>query len=111
MRRDNQIFVNNQNMSASFNSSAVALENYTFCAIQGIWTGTPQGNLKIQATVDPVGTPSPTWDDIDDTSVDITTAGSRTWNLTSAAYEQVRLVFTKTGGSGSITVRALLKGF
>src|SRR4051812_6788350 len=83
-------------------------------AIQAVWTGTPNGTLKLQASCDaPLltsqtsnGTSNVTnWTDIADSSVVIAgAAGNYMWNVTVAGYRFVRLVYVNTSSTGVLNV-------
>jgi hypothetical protein len=85
-------------------------------SIQAVFTGAPTGSFKIQASNDPgrpnIGkeTPDPAayavnnWTDLTDLTVAIVAAGDIMWNVQNAGYRWIRLVYTPSGGTGTITV-------
>jgi hypothetical protein len=90
-------------------------------AIQLQFSGTPGGNFKLQASNDPgrIDAASSTvqvsdlaiWTDIADSAQTISAAGDHMWTVENAGYNWVRVVWTVTGGSGSLTsARAYVKG-
>jgi hypothetical protein len=87
--------------------------------IQAVWTGTPEGALKLQCSVDPKtlspGESFPTLsnpEDIADSSYTITgAAGSYTWNVDAVFYPWIRVVYTNTSSTGTLNVRYNTKGF
>lgn len=87
-----------QSMASSFNSNAFNLDRTPIFAIQAVYTGSPVGTLKLQSSND--GT---NWDDIAGSTVAVSAAGSQTWNYTGAGFGKVRLVYTATSGTGSLT--------
>ncbi len=90
-------------------------------AIQAIWTGTPVGSMKLQASVQSPPTQNQTsnggpdnitqWTDISGSSVSISaSAGNFMWNLDAAYYRYIRLVYVNASGSGVLNVHANIKG-
>lgn len=90
-------------------------------SIQLVFTGSPQGNFKLQMSNDP-GKPNASseaekyvgitnWTDIADSAQTISAAGDHAWQVENAGYTWVRVVWTATGGSGTLTsARANVKG-
>lgn len=89
-------------------------------AIQLVFTGTPGGNFKLQACNDEVDPRMPqaqieaalvNWTDILDSAQVISAAGNHMWTVENAGYTWVRVVWTQTSGTGSLTsARAYVKG-
>lgn len=92
-------------------------------AIQLVFTGTPGGNFKLQASNDPgrIDAAAPStqddgiinWTDIADSAQTISAAGDHMWTVENAGYTWVRVVWTATGGSSTPTLtsaRAYVKG-
>lgn len=101
-------------------SNGVDLDFMALGAIQAVFTGSPVGTLKLQISTDNV--PAPTlgsanmasnvvnWSDYTGSSVAVTTSGNFVWNLSFIGYRWIRLAYTKTSGTGSLTVTASGKG-
>jgi hypothetical protein len=75
------------------------------------WTGTPTGVIKIQVSNDPELSATATWVDL---TVTLSTqpagsAGNFAVDLT-LGYRSIRFVYTKTSGTGSMTVAVIGKG-
>lgn len=89
--------------SASIDSSEISTAFQIQCSVQAVATGTLAGNLKLQFSNDSV---DPTnWSDITNATVSITgTPGVFSIQKTELCYNFVRVVFTKSGGTGTITV-------
>jgi len=110
--KTNQIpIVTNAVMNTTINSTPVAIPDIYGYAIQAVYTGTPNGTLKLQASADPFkyvtpNTPqTPTnWVDIADSSFTITSAGTYMWNYNGSFYTFVRLVYTDASGGTSTAV-------
>lgn len=90
-------------------------------AIQLVFTGTPNGNFRLQASNDQGSIDSATstvqtdsivnWTDIADSAASVTAAGDVMWTVENAGYTWVRVVYTAVSGSGSLTsARAYVKG-
>lgn len=90
-------------------------------SIQLTFTGSPSGTFKLQCSNDPGRPYLPGqvpqydtvvhWTDIEGSDQIIAAAGNHTWDVQNAGYLWVKVVYTRSGGSGSITVaRANTKG-
>lgn len=87
----------------------VGLEHIANYSIQLVFTGTPSGSFKLQCSNDD-SDPS-NWTDISGSSQTVSAAGSVTWNVENAGYKWVRVVYTFTASTGSLTVaRCHIKG-
>lgn len=102
-------------MNTTINSSAMQLKDMYGYAIQVVFTGTPTGTFKLQASCDPVTkadqifgsngavvyTPT-NWTDIVDSPDEVVAAGSVMWSATGiTGYNYVRVVYTDTSGGAS----------
>ena len=102
----------NVTLNSSFNSSPMQLYDTYGYFIQATWTGTPNGTFKLQCSGDPVHpgkvniNPNvPTnWTDIANSSIVVSAAGNYAWNVTSAMYTFVRLVYTDSSGGTSTAI-------
>ena len=102
-----QLVVNGDMNAASITGSEVPLRDIDILSIQAVWTGTPTGNLKLQATIDDV-----TWTDLSGTTVATGgVAGDVIWNVTNMAYKKIRPVYTKTSSTGVLNIVAANKEF
>lgn len=108
-------------LAANAELKAVWLGHIANFSIQLQFTGTPGGNFKLQASNDPgnINAASGTlqvsdialWTDIADSAQTISAAGDHMWTVENAGYNWVRVVWTATSGSGSLTTaRAYVKG-
>lgn len=89
-------------LGASFNGNALRVLDHTGFSIWLKWTGaSAAGTFKLQAGV-ANGTPS-SWEDISGASVVAAGAGQALFNISNAYYSHVRIVFTRTSGTGTIT--------
>lgn len=102
-----------QSLDSSFNSRPIWLGHIAQYAIQLVFTGTPQGNFKLQASCDKGSINSQAkdsqdngivnWTDIDDSAQTISAAGTHMWNAENVGYQWVRVVWTQTGSTGTLT--------
>ena len=106
--------------SASFNTAGFPIHQAIGYAVSLSWpaTGTPVGTLKLQACVDPSlnfdAKPDAglvNWYDITSASVALTGgAGTQMFLDPEAMYRWVRVVWTRTSGSLSLTTNIQFKG-
>lgn len=109
--------------NATLYSNPIDLRHLSYYSIQLVTTGAPVGTYKLQVSNDnpdhtgnkyPGQTASTTaitnWTDVDGSSVSISAAGSTVWNASAAGYLWVRVVWTKTSGTGNVNGRFNGKG-
>lgn len=98
-------------LSANRTSITIPLYQDFGYSIQIVFTGTPTGTFKLQASDDPVpqnGMPfsgiytATNWTDVANSSQAVSAAGSIVWNVSDVMYNYVRVVYTD-GSSGSST--------
>lgn len=104
-------------MAASFNTAAIWLEQDALCSIQAIWTGSPVGNLSLQTSLNPAtaqngaSIPEADWTDYTDSSTAAGgAAGNVTWRVTDVGDRWMRVVYTRTSGTGTVNIRFNAKG-
>lgn len=97
--------VSGQSLSASYTSNPQQTINMFGYSIQAVFTGSPNGAFKLQASLDGAN-----WDDIADSSESVTEAGNIVWNVSSVQYPQVRVVYTRSSGTGSLSLYFFGKG-
>lgn len=112
-------------MGASANSTGIYLNQTIIVSLQAIWTGvTAAGTVKIQVSNDnvrpvqfsdngsagDVAANVVNWSDYSGTSQTVAGAGSFAWTFSDFGFAWIRLVFTRTSGTGSLTVNAWVKG-
>ena len=119
MRFDNTLVVNAADASVTVTSSAITLENIFGYAIQVVFTGSPVGSLKLQASCDQgsnpinasaIGAGITNWNDIAGTTVAISSAGLTLYNMDAQYYKWVRIVYTPDSGTGTVSARINSKG-
>jgi len=104
---------NDTDMSASSaNSSAADVRKVINYAIQLVCTGSPVGTAKLQISCDqPNANPMPdsnivtvtNWTDLAGSTQSISAAGNVAWIVQNQGAAAVRVVYTKTSGTGTIT--------
>lgn len=108
-------------MSIGITSDPIWLGHIANYSIQIVFTGTPVGSFKLQMSNDDGRITQPTiqtqdfgvinYTDIADSNQAISAAGNHAYTVENAGYRWVRLVYTPTSGSGTITVaRFNIKG-
>lgn len=74
-------------------------------SVQAVFTGSPVGTLALMGSND-----NSTFDALNGTSFNITTAGSILYNLVDQHYLYYKCIYTKSSGTGSLTVIECIKG-
>lgn len=100
-------------MATSFNLKPVYLGHICNYSIQLVFTGTPGGNFKLQMSNDlgRIDAASEAeqeasishWTDIADSAQTISAAGDHAWQVENAGYRWVRVVWTQTSSTGTLT--------
>lgn len=100
-------------LSANRTSEPVWLGHIANYSIQLVFTGTPGGNFKLQCSNDE-GNPAAAkevdrdwevvnWTDVADSAFTVSAAGDVTWDVQNAGYRWVRVVWTQTSSTGTLT--------
>jgi ABC-type phosphate transport system substrate-binding protein len=114
MKFTNEKITSAQSMGASFTSESVLIDQIYGFSMQAVFTGSPVGTFKLQASNDNINAKFPqdvtNWTDIADSSEAISDAGGITWNFNGAFYRWVRVVYTRSSGSGSCDIFYSAKG-
>lgn len=119
-------------MAGSLNSNGIHMNKYNDAtivngAIQAVFTGSPAGTLSLQISCDNVAVPSyangsgnpnsanpssnvVNWATYTGSPQTVSGAGIFIWNFFNPGYRWLRCVWVPTGGTGSLTVNAVLKG-
>jgi hypothetical protein len=111
MRIQNEsLTLSGTDMTDNITSSPVWLAHIAYYSIQLVFTGTPNGTLKLQVSNDngmidshdPSSASITNWTDLADSSQVISASGDHMWNERAAGYRWVRVVWTdNTSGSPS----------
>lgn len=117
MRTFNQQIGNNIALNTNYTSAFVPLKNIFMYSIAANISGTPTGNIKLQASNDPetndtqpLVTPV-NWLDIDGSIATVSSSGEVFWNVHEVAYNYVRVLYTDTSGGTSLaTLNIIFNG-
>lgn len=95
-------------MNANITSKVQQVYNTFVGAIQVVWTGTPSGTFKLQASADPFessipGFPS-NWSDITGSSEVVSAAGNFMWNIQEPGYNWIQIVYTDASSGSSTAI-------
>lgn len=112
MKFANEKIISQADMSASFNSKAILLDQIYGFSFQAVFTGSPVGSFKLQASNDDVKNESDVsnWTDVADSTAAVNAAGDLTYNYEGCFFKWVRIVYTFSSGSGSCNVVYASKG-
>lgn len=113
MRIGNDQIVIGTDLSANQTSEPIWLGHIALYSIQIFFTGTPGGNFKLQVSND-IGRPEAAkeedrdfkienWTDVADSATTVSAAGDVFYDVRDSAARWVRVVWTQTSGSGTIT--------
>lgn len=97
--------VDAESMGASITSDSQQLIQEVVCCVQAVFTGSPVGSIKLQISND-----SSNWTDYTGSATSISAAGDVAWNLSNIGYRYLRVVYTRTSGTGSLSVTVSGKG-
>jgi len=108
-------------LGADYTSRPVWLGHIAQYSIQAVFTGTPSGDFKLQCSNDlghinaqskaEQGAGVVNWTTITGSSTTVSAAGDVVWDAENVGYLWVRVVYTRTASTGSLTsLRANIKG-
>lgn len=102
-----QVMASSVSMGATFNSSSAKVSNVVGYSIQSVWSGggSPVGTLKLQASNDDTN-----WSDITGATFSVSADGNNVFNVADCFYNFVRLVYTRTSGTGTLSASLVSKG-
>ena len=99
-------------MTVSLESNVFDIRTIIGYSMQAEYSGSPNGTLKLQASNDDPDVPeAQTWIDVTSSSAAISASGSRLWNQPTEFYGWLKLVYTASSGSGTLTAKIVTKGF
>lgn len=115
MNTSNFPIASSQSMGASFNSTTIPLTQVGFLSIQAVWTGSPVGNFSLQVSddqgTDPQGSGVVNWTTYTGSSSAAGGAdGDLTYEVTVTGEKWIRLIYTRTSGTGTVNARCETKG-
>lgn len=120
MRVTNELLLPVSDASMSQTSPPAIVDHAWGYAIQVVITGTATGTVKLQGSCDPGPNANfqaandpyvVDWTDIANSSQPVTGAGTVTYDVVKTAYPWVRVVYTASSGTGTISARYNAKGF
>lgn len=109
----------NGSMAGNLNSNGEEVNQIFNYSIQAVFSGAPVGTFKLQVSCDdvPVGLNGQdpainvvNWVDYTGSSAAIAAAGNFMWIVADCGYKWVRLVYTRTSGTGTLNVEYNGKG-
>jgi hypothetical protein len=112
-------FTQTANAGATFVTAAVRIEHTTRFSVVGLIAGggTPVGTIVVQGSNNAfmesgteVENPNATWGEIAGSSKSITNDGVFVYNTSDAAFRAYRLSYTRTSGTGTVTLFSNIKG-
>jgi len=87
-------------LNTNYTGDTQTMEHLIGCAIQLVWTGTPAGTFKLQASLDKTN-----WADVPSmTQAAGGAAGNLLWNVVDLMSPWVRVTYTFTSSTGTLTV-------
>lgn len=90
-------------MASTINGPDINVNLYQDFSFYAKWTGTPTGSFKLQGSND-VGDSVTDWEDIPGSTLAVAgAAGTQMWNYTRSQFRWVRIVYTATSGSGTLS--------
>lgn len=101
----NQILLLNGDMSTNLTTDVIDTSRLNAVVFFAKYTGAPVGSLKLQVSVDNVN-----FVDLPDSPQAVSAAGQFMWNVTDTNYDKIRLVYTRTSGTGTLNVQVNAKG-
>jgi hypothetical protein len=112
MKVANEKIISAADMSADFESQPLLIEQCYGFGFQCIFTGSPDGAMKLQASNDDVQLEDQVlnWTDIANSNALVTAAGDLMYNFNGAIYKWVKIVYVFSSGTGSCDVTFLAKG-
>jgi len=101
----NGLILKDGDMSGNLESPAIDTSRVEAVVFYANWTGSPTGSFKVQVSVDDIN-----YVDLDDSTVVVTEAGDFMWNIVDTNYDKIKVIYTASGGSGTLNIQANVKG-
>lgn len=95
--------------STSLNGALIPGTQLFACSMQASVTGTMAGTLKLQFSNDLGASPS-VWSDIPSASIAVSNTATYIIAKTDLCYANIRLVYVRTSGTGTITANVNTQG-
>lgn len=92
-------------LSTGWESEPLYLDEIALLSLQVIFTGSPVGSFRLQCSGDRYNKTNPpaNWTEVEGSTVAITEAGDITWNFEGVGFNWLKIIYTYTGGSGTLT--------
>jgi hypothetical protein len=103
----NYPIVVNGSMAGNITSPIVDLSKTDGYGIYAVWTGSPSGTIELQGSL--TGLPQD-FVTIPNSATPVSGPGNALWEVTTAFYAYVQVVYVASSGSGSLNARVLGKG-
>ena len=97
------------NLSASFESGVINVVPFKGGFLQMVATGNPVGTLTLQASNDPGPLQAVNWKEVPFSSMVINGANNYCYNISDAYFRYMKIVYTRTSGTGTCSIRVQLK--
>lgn len=97
--------VTNGDMSSTITSSVTDLSKTDGYGIEANWTGSPVGTLKLQVSINNLP-----FVDYPSSATAVNGPGTAIWEVTTAFYSSIQLVYIPSSGSGTLNAQILGKG-
>jgi hypothetical protein len=93
------------------NGPAIFIANNWCLSVQSVSTGTGVGTIKIQVSNDSETGVPVNWSDLSGATIAVTAASVLVLPKIEVSYQFIRLVYTKTSGTGTLNARVKSIGF
>lgn len=99
-------------MGASFESDPISVVDFLGFSLTLNLTGAPVGTIKIQVSNDTsdIAASVTLWDDLESSSAAVSAAGTVTYNVSDVWYNKIKVVYTRTSGTGAMSAKLTGKG-
>lgn len=98
--------LSNGSLSGNLISPSQQLTQMAMCSIQASWSGSsPVGSLRLQ-----ISNNNTVWSDYTGSGVAVNGDGNFLWNLINTAFQYVRVVYSFTSGTGTLSITVNGKG-
>ena len=108
MRIYNEKIVDAATMGGNVTSAIAEMDHMGMASIYAAWTGTPTGTLAVQVTVNGVEWVAPP---TALTASPAGSAGSVVWTMPDLTWKAIRVVYTRSSGTGTLNAWVNAKGF
>jgi hypothetical protein len=101
----NYKILTNGDMSGNLTSAPVDLSKTDGYSVYAEWSGSPVGTMKLQVSLDGIH-----YVDYTGSQTPVNGVGNVIWEVTTAFYDNIRVVYTYGSGSGTLNVQINGKG-